>query len=293
MKKIDWENSIWFFDIDDTLIDTAGTSLIASEGIRDVFVKYYNIEIAQRVQNDFNELFSILMQGHSVKNEEDWKKIGCSKEEYFKNLEDIASRQISVKEDFGTIKKWSREVFIKIISDRIGIKVSPQIVKEAGNAFWDELTKCVPLFPNALTLIKKIKETKRPLFLLTGSDGRLEMCEDGQFVYSPEHSEMFKRERIETLRSKGLDFDNLSIGDPEDKPHFDFFEKGLKAAESFLEQKIDARHCIMVGDSFSADLETPLKMGFGLGVLYNKDINKLIVGDNFFETNNLADLLTL
>lgn len=26
MNKIKWQDSIWFFDIDDTLIDTAGTS---------------------------------------------------------------------------------------------------------------------------------------------------------------------------------------------------------------------------------------------------------------------------
>ena len=35
ITKIPWDKSVWFFDIDDTLIDTAGTTFIASDAIRD------------------------------------------------------------------------------------------------------------------------------------------------------------------------------------------------------------------------------------------------------------------
>ncbi|MBI3103800.1 hypothetical protein HYZ05_02585 [Candidatus Daviesbacteria bacterium] len=32
IKKIPWSESIWFLDLDDTLIDTAGATISASEG---------------------------------------------------------------------------------------------------------------------------------------------------------------------------------------------------------------------------------------------------------------------
>lgn len=37
---ISWKDSIWFSDVDDTLIDTMGASIPGSEGIRDVFERH-------------------------------------------------------------------------------------------------------------------------------------------------------------------------------------------------------------------------------------------------------------
>ncbi len=144
-----------------------------------------------------------------------------------------------------------------------------------------------------LDLIKKIKEHGRPLYLVTSSDARLKIKPNGQFEYTPQYSADFKRERIQLLREKGIDFNIVSIGDPEDKPHLDFFEKGIKAAEADLGTSIDLSQAIIMGDSFGADLQTPKeKMGFRLAVLFQHGKESTdVVDDHQIVTGNLASTL--
>lgn len=295
MKKINWEKSVWFFDVDDTLIDTAITSLDASGGIRDIFAKHYDIETGIKIQQEFNVMFQSMMEGYRIKSEFEWKNAKVKKEYFKQILSDIESRQLSVKEKYGAIKKWSREVLIKIASDKLGLKTTPKIIKEAANAYWDMLTEMTFIFSDALELINKIKENKRPIFLITSSDARLEMKEDGQFVYDPSHSEKLKMERMELLKERGIDYDLVSIGDPEDKPHLDFFEKGINLAEKYLGQKIEAKNSIMVGDSFAGDLETPLrKLNFGLAILRNANNTDIVFEeDKYVSVNNFKDIIKL
>jgi len=118
------------------------------------------------------------------------------------------------------------------------------------------------------------------------------MDEEGQFDYDPQYSEALKRQRIELLREKGITFNALSIGDPEDKPHMDFFQKGLKIAEEDSGCPIDTRYAIIVGDSFGGDLQTPKEqMGFGLVVLFQKDKTKTEIIDEYqIITGNLSEV---
>lgn len=268
--KIPWSESIWFFDIDDTLIDTAGTTLSASEGIRRVFAARYTLEQAQTVQSNFNNIFQLMIIGYRVKDEDDW--MVDHKEAFKKLMQDIESCQTRIKQKYGVVKKWSREVFIKIAAEQAGLQVTPELVHEAADAYWVTLTEQTTVYPGVMDLLQEIKRHNRPIYLITSSDGRLKMDKDGQFDYDPQYSEVLKRERIELLREKGIVFNSLSIGDPEDKPHLDFFQKGIKIAKEDLGQSINMRNSIMIGDSFVGDLQTPKEqMGFGLVVLYQKD----------------------
>jgi hypothetical protein len=102
-----------------------------------------------------------------------------------------------------------------------------------------------------------------------------------------------KRERIELLREKGLHFRLVSIGDPEDKPSVEFFEKGLKMAEDDLGTSIDRSQCIMFGDSYGGDLQTPLeKLGFGMVVHFHKTFSTTVMeGERYLSTNDLTSVL--
>ena len=104
-----------------------------------------------------------------------------------------------------------------------------------------------------------------------------------------------KKNRIELLREKGIIFNALSIGDPEDKPNLNFFQKGLKIAEQELGCPINTEHAIMIGDSFEGDLQVPKeRMGFGLVVLFQKDKIKLkIIDDHQIITGNLMEVTRL
>ncbi len=289
MNKINWEDSIWFSDIDDTLIDTAGTTLEASEGIKNVFTANFNEQIGNKIQNKFNNIFSIMLAGLRNKTDQDWSNSQIKKDVFEKLWQEIEGYQQEIKEKYGAAKKFSREVFIKICADREGLVVSPEIIYEAADAYWMTLSEKTKVFPGVLDLIRLIKQHKRPLYLITSSDARLKLKENGQFEYIPKYSEDFKRERVQLLRDKGIDFDLVSIGDPEDKPSLDFFQKGIKLAQENLGHKIEFSKSIIMGDSFGADLQTPKEiMGFGLAILFQQGKDKLeIIDDKQIVTGNI------
>lgn len=293
ITKISWLKSIWFFDIDDTLIDTAGTTLSAAEGINRVFAIKYTAKQARIVQDNFNNIFQLMLTGYRIKEEDGEQLLQGGREAFEKILQDIESSQIRVKQKYGAIKKWSREVFIKLAAEKAGLRVTPALVHEAANAYWKILTQQTTVFPHALELIQEIKRHNRPIYLITSSDGRLKMDEDGQFNYDPQYSEKLKRERIDLLREKGIMFNALSIGDPEDKPHLDFFQKGIRIAEQNLGSSINTSYAIMVGDSFGGDLQTPKeKMGFGLVVLFQKDkLATSIIDEHQISTGKLSEIV--
>ncbi len=100
-----------------------------------------------------------------------------------------------------------------------------------------------------------------------------------------------KRPRVEKMNERGLRFTSFTIGDPHDKPHVDFFEKIADVARKDL-GSIDYKNCIMVGDSYASDLETPHKqLGFGLVVHIDPDVDGVeIMDENHIATDSLNDL---
>ncbi len=290
LTKIHWPESVWFFDIDDTLSDTSDVSSSATEGIRKVFSVHFDEQVGLMMKNQVNEYYDLMLQGCRVKKENDWLKIKGGREAFESLFKEVSSRQESIKKIYGVPKKWSRELFVKLAADKFNIRVTPELINEAVDAYWIELSKITQSFADAVELIKTIKSHKRPICLMTSSDARLKMQPDGQFIYNPEYSEALKRERIELLRDKGIDFDLLSIGDPEDKPHKDFFEKGVNKLSGELGFAIDISKAIIVGDQYSMDLQTPKEqLGFGLAILVNRKTPHLeIIDEHQVNTDNLS-----
>ena len=113
--------------------------------------------------------------------------------------------QKQVLQGYGTKKKWSREVFIKLYADRLNIEITPEVIHSSIYVYWILLTKKTIVFNDALRLFKTIHNFKRPIYLITSSDARLKMQPNGQFIYDPEYSKKLKAERIEILKERGLD----------------------------------------------------------------------------------------
>jgi len=280
LAPIAWNESVWFSDIDDTLIDTMAASIPGSEGIHLTFAAHCGEDKAVEMQSNFNAIFQHMIDGYRVRSEADWEHIDGGKQGFDDLVESVAAVQTQVKDNYGHIKKWSREVFIKLAADRAGVAVTPELVHEAADAYWVTLTEKIEIFPDAIELANTIRQHGRPLFLVTSSDARLKMQPDGQFMYDPQYSEALKRQRIELLRARGLQFNTVSIGDPEDKPHPDFFTKAIKMAETELGQPIDTSKAIMLGDSFAGDLQTPKEqLGFGFVVLRESNRTDPVVDD--------------
>lgn len=290
--NIQWKDSIWFFDLDDTLIDTAGAGLIASDGIYDFLSAEIGTESAQKIRDRFIQLFDLLLLGYRVKSEEGWHELKGGKGAYEYLLERIKAVQPSVIDKYGHEKKWSREILIKLAADDNGLALSPEQVLGATNAYWSDLAEKVELLNGTTTLMDEIKKHNRPTYIITSSDGRLQMQDDGKFIYEPTYSEKLKSQRVEKMKAKGLDYTAYRIGDPEDKPHLDFFEKIINVAKDDLGE-IDYNNCLMFGDSYSGDLETPRKkLGFGLVVYIDHEHESVEeVDEDYVIAGNLKHFL--
>ena len=293
LHKISWQDSIWFSDVDDTLINTAKNTDIASEGIKQVFTARFGEDTGITIQENFKDIFHTMMAGLQNKTDSDWATSAIKKEVFDELWEQIVNYQQEIKEKYGAVKKFSREIFIKIAADRAKLQIDPELIYEAADAYWVTLSEKTELLPGVKELNDSIKQHNRPLFLLTSSDARFKLKSNGQFEYIPEYSEAFKRERMQLLRNKGLNFNIVSIGDPEDKPHLDFFQKGIKLAEEDLGSSINTSHAIFMGDSFAADLQTPKEqLGFGLVVVFKDGKEGTeIIDEHQITTGNLKTII--
>jgi hypothetical protein len=143
VMKIAWKDSVWFSDIDDTLIDTAGTTLEASEGIKRVFTARFGEDIGKEVQEEFMDIFDTMLAGLRNKTDEDWAKSQVKKAEFESLWKQVEDYQVDIKQQYGAIKKFSREIFIKIGADRAGVFPAPEIIYEAADAYWITLSEKV------------------------------------------------------------------------------------------------------------------------------------------------------
>lgn len=294
MKGVNFQNRIWFFDVDDTLVNTAPQSEEAANGIADVFTPKTGADIAGRIRARFIDIFFSMMGAHNENLPAAWRPPANLQEANDQILERIKTAQKPVIKNFGGMKKWSREVLIKLAAEDCGVgHPEPDLIEQAAERYWNLLTHGLKAHAHAWELVAALRDRGRPIFLVTSSDARLHMRPDGLFVYDPPHSEWFKRKRLEHLRTLGVDFQGAVIGDPVDKPSIEFFQKALDLAESTLGDKVFPEDCVIVGDSYITDLQTPLeKLDFGCGVLIRSDKSTSFPSENrVVVTDNLVELI--
>lgn len=288
--RIPWSESVWFFDIDDTLSDTTDVSSTATIGIYRVCIQQYGETIAKKLQMGVNNYYSLMVAGYRVKSQEEWVRIKGGARAYRELIERVTRLQNDVVKKYGMAKKWSREIFLKLTADDLAIPITSDLISEAVDNYWIEISKQTSVFPDAKELLNAIRRHNRPVYLVTSSDARLQLQPDGQFLYDPRYSEALKRQRIELLRDKGINFNVLSIGDPEDKPNRDFFDKAVRKAEADWGSPINMGNAIMFGDSFAGDLQTPKElMGFGLVVCIDRSKSHFdIIDTHQVNTNDMS-----
>lgn len=299
--KLD-KNHVWFFDLDDTLVSTMDVHKKACSGVGDTLKNYFEESISKEAESLFCHYFTLMFEAYHIRSNDEWKNISASKEEYEDLMSKVKYEQKNVIKEFGYIKKWSREVLIRIALESVLnkyhisidiIRSNPNIIYKSANAYWDITVKEMHIFKDALELLKFLHINNKPIFITTSSDGRLLINENGEFYYDPTHSEKLKRARIEKMRNKGLIYNEIIIGDPEDKPSIEYFEKGIIIAQQVLQNKISSENCIMVGDSYEGDLKIPReKLNFKLVVLINRISHKSeFIKSNYLECHTLKDLI--
>src|SRR5579859_613577 len=131
--SLPWSESIWFFDVDDTLINTAEPTEISSLSMVPVLEKSIGKEKAEQLRDHFLQIFATMLAGHRLHHPAEWEKQPELKKEYDTLVQKMESYQQHIQEEFGGIKKWSREIFVQLAADEIGVTLAPAIIDAAAD----------------------------------------------------------------------------------------------------------------------------------------------------------------
>lgn len=273
-----YPHTVWFADIDDTLIDTVKTHKVASNSIAEVLKPPVGEGKAEEIAKRFAEIFQLLVTFHqSTADEEAELAEGIRKQREELQLR-IDGCQQEIKQRWGMTKKLSREVLLKLAGEDCGVSLAAEQIKECADSYWQNLESHTICFEDARRLTEDIARVGCPLYLITSSDARLALKENGQFEYNPESSRRFKMSRVEKLRGRGLYYRNVFIGDPVDKPTPEFFEMVYSGVERELRRQLKSEHIIILGDSYEADLQVPIsKWNAALGILYRRGQENVVL----------------
>lgn len=288
-------NYIFLFDVNHTLINTALYHTQVLPELEAYLAKHIDKKDANYIVRRFNEIFLLMVAGFLFRTDKEWKDIQGGKETYKKLIKLIGKHQVKVKQKWGFIKKWSREAFLKIAADEINVNIPPEIIYDVATVYWDSITNLTKPFSDAKEIVNYLTSLGFPVYLLTSSDGRLQI-KNGYFYYDAFISGNYKKKRIEDLKNKGLSFKKIIVGDPQDKPLPEYYKRAILEIEKDLKEKVDPVRFVMVGNSFEDDLEIPMLLfKFGTGFLLDKK-SKEKKETNFYRINNLLrikDILNL
>lgn len=276
------KNAIFIFDFDDTLSDTYTAHKAGIAGI----ARRMGTKFAKKV----DELFFILLKGFRVHKFDDWEKVAGGKGRYSEVFNKIFQYQAGIKKAWGAPRLWSKEALIKVAGDELWSSFSLGTACEIADLYWERRSQASTIFEHARECLGWLKDHGRPFYVLTDSDSRLRLI-DGEFTYEPAYSESFKRKRIELLRDDIFSPNSIIIGDPEAKPSRAIFEKALRFIERDIGKKPDPAQLAIVGDSYRGDIQTPIeKLGFGLGVLFQRNASFGLMRDNVKQLGSLSDI---
>lgn len=280
--RLNIKNAIFIFDFDDTLSDTYSAHRAGIAGI----AQCMGTEFAKKV----DELFFILLKGFRVQKLVEWEEITGGRIRYGEVLVKISQCQKGIRETWGTPRLWSKEALIKVAGDELWSSFSLSLACEIADLYWERRSQASAIFEHARECLRWLKDHGRPFYVLTDSDSRLRLI-DSEFTYEPAYSESFKRKRIELLLDDIFSPNAIIIGDPEAKPSRAIFDKALRFLSYDIGNMPDPSRLAMVGDSYGGDIQTPIeKLGFGLGVLFQRNASFGPMRDNVIRLGALSDI---
>ena len=186
------------------------------------------------------------------------KSFGCSKTDFLQFKESFAKVKKFLGSGYG-IRTVSREMWIMIAAMNLGMSISSKEVIRARDIYWDAVTKNSPLLEDAILFLGKIYSLKIPFYIMTASDGMLNMDSEGNLFYDPEYAKTYKMKRVTSYK---IDNKGIVVGDPHDKPEILFFTELLQLADT--DGKISKDKILFVGDSIPQDLQVPESMGYSV-----------------------------
>ncbi|MDP2789638.1 MAG: HAD family hydrolase [bacterium] len=240
-----------FLDLDYTIVDF---DISHAQAIAAV-AKECGPEFAET----FAGWFQTTLEGRRIRGD-DWTKVPGGRQKF----EAIAAA-FHVELGTGKYLPWSRQLGAVYAQEALGLPVDRAQAEHIGNFYWKRLASNVVVYPDAQKFLKRLRAAGIQFHIFTGSDSHLQW-QDGTWVYDPEYSRQVKAERIQPLTGLGLQPASITIGDPIDKPHPEFYEAMMRNATAAAGKPIDPSTAITIGDSHEADVSAPLSsLGFRAG----------------------------
>lgn len=243
---------IYFLDIDDCLIETSSLGADEISAVQNAFEKQ-KIPFAREITFEFAVQFRRLYDHHQGK-----KLSSTDEKKRQKFLERLKALEKPIINQYGQIKKWSREIMLFLAAQKFGVHLTEKQLMVISQNLWNAIAHHTPFYPDALPFLRKLKDNKIPCYLISSSDCRLQLNQkSNEFIYNPHYSRDLKMKRLQKFLDLGIPAENIFLGDPYDKPNPWVFEEALKKAQKELTLKGEAlqgRETVMVGDSFQNDL---------------------------------------
>lgn len=231
-------------DIDYTLVDFEPANQAGIRKLEEVF--------GERMGSEVDRIFQIVLEGNRKTPNEEWQE----RDEFNKIMDRIAKIQTEESKKKYGVKVWSRESYIIIAAENLGVKVNRETVERARDIYWAALGENYRLYSDAKSFLEFLKRLNIPLFLMTGSDAVLNVNEDLTLNYNPQFSKEYKMRRL-TAHFPGIP---VVVGDPIDKQYseyFDYLSEEVKKIGNFSKERT-----LVVGDSEKADLMFPRARGY-------------------------------
>lgn len=229
-------------DVDHTLFDF--------DPAHEAAVKAVRSRIDKRLGESLGAVFELMLAGSRLPADRAWDR----REEFDAMIRRIAEFQPWA--DPAHPRKWSRESWMQVINDRDALGMAPSDIARASETYWKTLGSSGGIYPDARTFLRRLKERRIPLVLMTASDSMLKM-ENGEFVYDAAFA---RRKKTERLALMDIPHASAVIGDPHDKPSAAFYDQVDEAVYSVGADNVG--RAVSVGDSLRGDVEVPAERGY-------------------------------
>src|SRR3989344_458456 len=109
---------VFFFDIDDCLIETSRLGKAELTALENS-LNFLHIPKSSQIAAEFASLFHRLYNQHQGKilSKKDFKKLN----QYMDRLKLL---QTNIVQEFGQVKKWSREAFLYLAAEKFAVKLT-------------------------------------------------------------------------------------------------------------------------------------------------------------------------
>lgn len=252
-------------DVDDVLLATVEALDASSRAMLVPLTEHLGSGQAAAVQREFTLAMGLLTR--------QLRACGGEPEEDCVDLMRRTARwQRGLTEAGFEVKVWSRHALLACALESCGLPVTTAIVTAAADLYWTTLATQAAVWPDAAALVRRLRAAGVAVHLATGSDGFLAFDDARQtFSYSPERSTRLKLDRLRSLAQLGFCADDITVGDPVDKPRPEFYRRVLRRFAYAAGCDVDLDRTVVVGDGLGNDVLPLLELGAARGVWLLRD----------------------